>query len=248
MPGRESSWRTGLWEENGQVVAWGWVELPGHLSLVVDPEYADLASEAISWFRNKAEGSLTCSVLETEDHLIKALEAAGFKRDDGLPFFTHHRMELTDLATPSVPEGFTLRHVHEDEVEQRAAVHRASWSDWGPSKMTNESFAAVMSAWPYRPELDWVVVAPTGEFVASALIWLDDQNQVGLIEPVGCAPEYRRQGLAQAVDLAALHALKAAGGVRAVVCPRGDDGYPKARKLYQSIGFVPGPSTRTYRF
>lgn len=68
----------------------------------------------------------------------------------------------------------------------------------------------------------------------------------GLVEPVGCDPAYRRRGFAQAVNLAALHAVRDAGAVEALVCPRGDDGYPKARKLYQSIGFRPGARTVTY--
>jgi GNAT superfamily N-acetyltransferase len=239
------TWRTALWEDAGQVVAWGWVELPDHLSLVVDPARPEVASEVIEWFCSLAPKG-TCSVLESETHLVSALEAAGFHPDDEAPFFTHHRISLSDLRTPVVPDGLTLRHVRPGEVERRAAGHRAAWSDWGPSKVTDEDFAAVMTAWPYRPELDWVVEAPNGDFVATALIWHDQVNGIGLVEPVGCAPEYRRRGLGQAVNLAALHALREAGGTDAIVCPRGDDGYPKARALYQSIGFEPGARTRLY--
>jgi ribosomal protein S18 acetylase RimI-like enzyme len=78
------------------------------------------------------------------------------------------------------------------------------------------------------------------------LIWLDEQHRAGLVEPVGCAAEYRRLGLGQAVNLGALHALKELGGVEARVCPRGDDGYPVPAKLYQSIGFRPGLRTVHY--
>jgi GNAT superfamily N-acetyltransferase len=103
-----------------------------------------------------------------------------------------------------------------------------------------------MSSWPYRPELDWVVEGPDGDFVATALIWLDELNGIGLVEPVGCAPAYRRRGLARAVNLAALQALRGFGVNKAMVCPRGDDGYPEARKLYQNIGFRPGSRTVTF--
>lgn len=242
---RGHTWRTALWEDDGRVVAWGWAELPDHLSLVVDPDRADVAAEVIAWFRSLAPNG-ACSVLESETHLVSALEAAGFHPDDGAPFFTHHRISLSDLRTPVVPDGLTVRHVRPDEVEKRAAGHRAAWSDWGPSKVTDEDFAALMATWPYRPELDWVVEAPTGDFVATALIWHDRVHGIGLVEPVGCAPEYRRRGLGQAVNLAALHALREAGGTDALVCPRGDDGYPQARALYQSIGFKPGARTKLY--
>ena len=52
--------------------------------------------------------------------------------------------------------------------------------------MTTDSYATVMSTWPYRPETDWVVESSTGEMAASALGWLDDENKVGLVEPAGC--------------------------------------------------------------
>jgi len=104
MLGRQDTWRTALWEDDGQVVAWGWIELSEHLSLVVDPARPELVAEVLAW----------------------------------------------------------------------------------------------------------------------------------------------RRGLAQAVNLAALHAVRDAGAVEALVCPRGDDGYPMARKLYQSIGFRPGARSVTY--
>lgn len=242
--GRADNWVTAIWRDGDEVVAWGWLAQPGGLLLVVDPVRPELADTVVEWFRGRAEGpKLVSGVLETETHLLAALESAGFRQDEDAHFYTHHWISLDDLPEPVVPDGLTLRHARADEVGKRAAGHRAAWSDWGPSQVTDESIAAVMSAWPYRSELDWVVENEAGEFVASALIWLDEQHQVGLVEPVGVATAYRRRGLGQAVNLAALHALREAGGTRAVVCPRGDDGYPKARALYQSIGFKPGSRT-----
>jgi ribosomal protein S18 acetylase RimI-like enzyme len=256
-PERRAGWRIALWRDGGEVIAWGWVE-GTDLLLAVDPARPEVAAEVLVWFRESADADqqlnadgsggspLGVSILETESHLVAALESAGFAVQDGDPFYTHHSIALDDLGTPVVPAGFTVRHVRPDEVEKRAAVHRAAWSDLRPSKMTAEAMGAVMSTWPYLPELDWVVEAPDGEFVASALIWLDENNRAGLVEPVGCAPAYRRRGLGQAVNLGALHALKELGAVEARVCPRGDDDYPNARKLYQSIGFRPGLRTVNY--
>ncbi|MEV8374177.1 GNAT family N-acetyltransferase [Kribbella sp. NPDC056861] len=246
-PERQAGWRIALWRDGDEVVGWGWVE-GQDLLLVVDPARPEVAGEVLDWFRESTSGdSLGCSVLESETHLIAALAKAGFQVHEGGHFYTHHTIALADLGTPVVPAGFTLRHTRPDEVEKRAAVHRAAWSDLRPSKMTAEVMGAVMNTWPYRSELDWVVEAPNGEFAASALIWLDEKNRVGLVEPVGCATEYRRRGLGQAVNLGALHALRELGAVEARVCPRGDDEYPQARKLYQSIGFRPGLRTVNYR-
>src|SRR5262244_3366986 len=50
-------------------------------------------------------------------------------------------------------------------------------------------------------DLDRVVEAPSGSFAAFCLIWLDPAHGVGELEPVGCHPGYRRQGLARAACL-----------------------------------------------
>lgn len=237
---------TALWEDDGKVLAWGWSELPAHLSLVVDPGRPDLAAEVLAWFESTTSArELSCMVLEPEAHLVAALTNTGYQEDRAAPFFTHHHRPLGEIEIPALPAGFTLRHVRSDDAVRRTAGHLAAWTEFG-SKVSVADYQSVMDAWPYRADLDWVVENQGGEFVATSLAWFDDQNKVGLIEPVGCAPAYRRQGLATAVNLAALTALREAGATQAIVCPRGDDAYPIAAKLYQSIGFRPGPRTATY--
>ncbi len=247
IPGAESGFRTSVWSESGAIAAWGWAELPGDLSMVVDPDYGGLADQVLAWFQSVARAdTLSVTALQTETHLCDALEAAGYSVDRSAPYFTHHLMTLDNLPDTALPVGFAVRHVELHEAQQRAAVHRVGWSDFG-SRVSTDSYQEVMAAWPYRADLDWVVEAPDGGWVASALAWLDDLNQVGLLEPVGCAPAYRRRGLARAVNVAALHALRRAGATRAVVAPRGDAAYPVPGRLYRSIGFQPGPRTVTYR-
>jgi ribosomal protein S18 acetylase RimI-like enzyme len=82
--------------------------------------------------------------------------------------------------------------------------------------------------------------------VASALVWLDPATGVGLVEPVGCVPEHGGRGLARAVTLAALHALRSAGGTVGQVTPRGDAAYPGPQRLYRSLGFRPTARTVTW--
>ncbi|MEJ7689956.1 MAG: GNAT family N-acetyltransferase [Nocardioidaceae bacterium] len=246
IPGAAADFRTALWLDGDQVVGWGWAEVPGYLSWVVDPAVPDVATEVLAWFEGVAESAeLTTTVLQPEAHLVDALAAAGYSPDRAAPYFVHHHRALEDVEECQLPDGFRLRQVQLGEAAPRAAVHRTGWSDFG-SRVSAESYADVMAAWPYRPELDWVVETDDGEWVASALGWLDDQNAVGLIEPVGCAPAYRRLGLARAVNLAVLQAFREAGATSALVGPRGDDAYPVPARLYRSIGFEPGARTVTY--
>jgi ribosomal protein S18 acetylase RimI-like enzyme len=92
----------------------------------------------------------------------------------------------------------------------------------------------MLRAWPYRADLDHVVVAPNGSFAAFCLCWLDEQNAVGELEPVGTHPDHRRRGLATAVCSYALARLRDAGARTALVYSK--HGYG-ATALYSGLGF-----------
>ena len=108
-------------------------------------------------------------------------------------------------------------------------------------------FRRVMAAWPYRPELDWVLEAPNGGWVANCCVWYDEVNRVGEFEPVGVDADFRRRGYGFLVCLAGLHALRKAGAKTAIVGARGDDDYPVPRRLYFSLGFSPYARTITFQ-
>lgn len=251
-----------VWEDTMGVVAWGRVEPPNHLGLHVDPAHPEVAHAVLDWFETvTARPGRTVTVLETEQHLVTALQRAGYQPLTDAPFFLHCVVELDHLpAAVPLPDGYRCRAVRADETEARAAAHRAAWRparigallvppvDLGDaeSDMTAGRYRVVMNTWPYRRSLDQVVEAPDGSLVASALGWLDDANTAGELEPVGTDPRHSRRGLATAVSLACLHALRDAGATRAVVYPRGDSAYPVPRQLYAQLGFQPVTRTVTY--
>jgi len=235
-----------VWTDDDEVLGFGWAEAPDWLELQVDPSRPDVAAEVVDWFEEVSDAE-TQSVLVMEGDVAEhALAAAGFAPRPDEPYFTHHTVDLAGLPpAPTVP-GYRFRHVEPHEARSRAAVHAASWSEFGPSKVDEQAYEQLMAAWPYRPDLDWVAVDADGTMVASALVWLDPGSGVGLVEPVGCVPEHRVRGLAGAVTSAALRRLAEVGGSVAQVSPRGDDGYPGPQRLYRSLGFRPRARTVTW--
>ncbi|MEV0597341.1 GNAT family N-acetyltransferase [Nonomuraea cavernae] len=239
--GREAEWPTRLWRAGDTTVAWGWIKLPGHLDLAVDPARAHLADEVLAWFAETAPGvRRSVSVLDSETHLWPALRRAGYLRSGDGPFFVQLTRDLDGLPEPEPPPGYRLRPVGAGDLPGRVAAHRAAFH---PSRVTVESYHAVRAAWPYDGGLDWIAEAPDGEVAAYCLVWLDPARRAAEIEPTGTIPAHRRRGLGRAVCLAALRAARDAGATRAVVCARGDDGHPVPRRLYRSIGF--GEVTRS---
>jgi ribosomal protein S18 acetylase RimI-like enzyme len=86
------------------------------------------------------------------------------------------------------------------------------------------------------------IEAPDGRFAASALLWPDDENGVGELEPVGVREEFRRRGLGAAVCTFALRRWYDEGGREAIVyCIAAE-----ARALYESLGFRLHATARGY--
>lgn len=245
--GREPEWRTALWEAGGQVVAWAWVHLPDRLELCVDPAHADLGPEVIAW----AESVVTAPairgyVMAAETYLTGVFEAAGYRAVDDPAYLIRYVHDLVELPDPVLPDGYLVRPVRADDphdIAQRVDVHR---SGFHPSRVTTDSYANVMAAWPYRADLDWVAQAPDGRLAASCLIWWDEANQVGELEPVSAHADFRRQGLATATCLGALRALRDLGARTAVVCSHEGPGHEAPRALYQGLGFVDVTHTVKY--
>jgi hypothetical protein len=134
-----------------------------------------------------------------ETHLITALERHGHARQDDPYFQCCMAHPLTELPQPDLAEGYRTRPVRgEEDLTDRVAVHRAAWH---PSRVTEGGYRTVMAAWPYRADLDWVVEAPDGSLVANCLIWLDERNGVGELEPDSTgAPQPGRSRSVSLVD------------------------------------------------
>lgn len=241
----EQQWQTCLFEENNKTVAWGWLEPNGVLNLMIHPDNLEHTSAVLDHFSelNKNE-KLTVIMMESESGLISELLKYGFKESQDKHFNLRMHRELEDLPDVILPEGFTGRHVDPSiDLKKRVDVHRKAWE---PSKVTYESYGNVMRSSGYSPNLDWVIVGPDGTFVSSCLIWYDKLTHIGLLEPTGTSPEYRRMGLSRAVCIMALMELRKTGGKGAIVHARGDEDYPIPFKLYSSVGFNPITRERTF--
>jgi ribosomal protein S18 acetylase RimI-like enzyme len=231
--GREGEWRIRLWEEAGEPVAWGWVRRPPMLQHEIHPRHRGgaLHEDVLDWFEEQIEGEeLRASSLSSDTERLSFLQSCGYEVDPGARDFLYHARDLSDIVEPVVPKGYRLRTVEPDDLEQRVDIHRVVWD---PSRVTVESFVNLQTAWPYRADLDCVVEAPDGAFATYCLAWLDSDNRVGDLEPVGTHPDHRRRGLASAVCRFAHQRLREEGAELAIVYSlAGSD----ATALYESLG------------
>lgn len=223
--GREGEWRVRLWEEDGDVVGWSWLQAQeGALDHDVHPHHRRLLDEIL-----EDPAARSASVVRGDNETLEALGRHGYtERGDEM------RMNELSLARtfepPALPEGFRYRTVDPEDLGERVAVHQDVWA---PSRVTEESYANVMAQWPYRASLDCVVEAADGRFAAYCLAWADDENGVGELEPVGVRDEFRRRGLGAAVCTFALRGLAEEGCASAIVYCSTEP----ACALYRTLGF-----------
>jgi len=223
--GREHDWRIRLWEEDGAVVAWSWLKgATGKLELDVLAGRAELLDDVLD-----EPDADTAFAFEDDEELRAALARHGFERP-GEAMHYNVRDLVEPPEPPPLPAGFRYRTVEPGDLAERVAIHRDVWA---PSRVTEESYANVTAAWPYRGSLDCVVEAPDGRFAAYCLVWPEDETSVGELEPVGVREEFRRRGLGAAVCTFALRRLRDEGGRQAIVyCFDGP-----ACELYRALGF-----------
>ncbi|HEX7145745.1 MAG TPA: GNAT family N-acetyltransferase [Gaiellaceae bacterium] len=231
--------RAEIFERDGEPVAFGILWLPQTLQSTVHPEHRDDAvyDALLEWFAAAAgaelDGGLDAELLESDVVFATALERHGYAPLGNDDWLEHRVRSLAEPIEPSpLPGGYRLRNVEgEADVERRVAVHRAAFH---PSKVTVSAYRRLRALPPYREQLDLVVEAPGGSFAAYALVWLDEENGVGELEPVGTHPKHQRLGLGKAVCVEACRRLREAGADTAIVYSV--HGY-HAGKLYESAGF-----------
>jgi ribosomal protein S18 acetylase RimI-like enzyme len=231
--GREDEWKIRFWKDGDRAVAWSWLKSDsGLLDFDVSRDRLDLLDEIL------AEPDARSAVAFEDDAEVRAaLERNGFTAAGQMdvtrqgPLLHFLARDLPEAPEPpQLPDGFRCRTVEPDDLAERVAIHRDVWA---PSRVTEASFANVQAAWPYRASLDCVVEAPDGRFAAYCLVWPDDANRVGELEPVGVREEFRRRGLGAAVCTFALRRLHEEGGRQAIVYCASD----AACGLYESLGF-----------
>jgi GNAT superfamily N-acetyltransferase len=198
------------------------------------PEHADLLDAILDWALSVVS-SATTSVRREDTQSLHMLGDRATPVPTA-PWSTLNVRSLASVAAPLLPDGFRLAtHAEIGDDVGRLEVHRASWES---ATFTREVLERLKVTWPYRADLDILVLDPKGTPVSSVLAWFDETTGLGEFEPVGTNPTYRRLGLARAASLHALRLLAAAGATHAAVACRGDDDYPAPWKLYESVGFA----------
>lgn len=232
---------TCVWESlQEEFVGAAWLE-DGEINQFIHPNYREVESLMYDWaeqrqhqisHNNAGPNSLIAWTYRGDLTRESLLNASGYVKDGS--FLLHRQLSLTGLLpAPILPAGYVIRQIDGmHEVDQRAAVYCRAFH---PSMYSAERHRSIITSPTYRHDLDLVVVAPDGLFVACILLWYDAVNQHGVIEPMGTDPAYRRLGFGKALLAEGTRRLQSVGATQAMVCTHCKN--TSANQLYDSSGF-----------
>ena len=232
--------KIGVWEDSGRIVGVVHYELAlGEAFFEIHPGHTHLKTAML----DHAEKHL---YVKTEDgrryiqawinDFDKEFEAlvisCGYVKTD-TPARPMSQLKIMRPFRPEIPlpDGFRLKSLAEDN--DLAKLDRVIWRgfDHGdePPTIDYEGRKKQQSIPSYRKDLNIIVVAPDGNYVAYAGTWFVARNKYAYIEPVCTDPDYRRRGLGKAALLEGIRRCSELGEQVAYV--------GSIQPFYQALGF-----------
>ncbi|MEX0781234.1 MAG: GNAT family N-acetyltransferase [Dehalococcoidia bacterium] len=246
-----------LWFDGEELAGWVALEPPVRMDLNARGGLAAgpaLAAEMLAWAERRCQEAyanaspeplprayamlgtqtLSSDARDSDVGRIAIFEQHGYVRQERGGYRYAQALDRT-IPPPGLPPGYRLRYPTDDDIEERADLHRDAWSVWGASTFSAEKYRRLRAAPEYDAELDVVLEAPDGRLVSYCICWADVGSGVGTFEPVGTRPGFARQGLGKATIREGLRRLKAKGMQTATIGTASvNEG---AAALYPSVGF-----------
>jgi len=239
----------GVWEnDDGEIVGAVTTEYPkrGDVFFQRRPGYKDLPGRML----DHAEENLTDEETALRIHIgdrdepLRALALErGYAEDSRHPEHDS-TFVIAGQPEPRLPKGFALRSMSEEnDIELRREIFGRAFNHTDPAEWPSAfAYEELQRAPDYRKDLDLFVVGPGGQYVACCIVWHDERNRLGILEPVGTHPDFRRRGLGRAVVTEGIRKAAVLGAKTVRV--------GSGQAFYEAIGFriehVGHPWTRRF--
>lgn len=126
----------------------------------------------------------------------------------------------------SIKNNFKIADGNKIGPEKMAIAHSKAFNY---TEIKTHCFKLLRDAPDYNKDLDLSIINSLKEVVAFANIWYDQDNRIGILEPVGVIPQYRKMGLGKAIVYEAINRVTELGALKVYV---GSDDI-----FYKSLGF-----------
>ncbi len=229
-----------IWEENDKIVGIVHPEETCNVFLQIRPGYRKLEPEMIAW----AEANIAKPDDGNNKKIVIWVNESDSYRKDLLKERDYHKEEVCSYLNvqnldkeylPELPEGYRFISMDDniDLVKRYNVINKAFQPEDDFKENIPDSFLQMINAPMFRPDLDIVVGYKDRSYAAAGTVWYDEDNKIGMFEPMGTHPDHVRKGLGRAILLEGLRRLKKIGAKKAYVESYGDSRYA----FYKSAGF-----------
>jgi GNAT superfamily N-acetyltransferase len=229
-----------LWRDEGGRMAGISVSEYGKNSIhmQVHPECQGIERVMISWIidvwaKNKAQ--LEMYVFTSDQPRKEILAEFGFEDDSEAGWMREYDLGKALDDVPLAP-GFRIERLSENgNYESLLNAVNAAFNR--PRKLTMQWLETKLFMAPsLSEEWQFSAVAPDGEHASFCFAWIDRENRIAEIDPIGTDPKYQKKGLAKAVVVECLRRLRDEG-IRLAYIASGPEHLP-SNKLYESLSPV----------
>jgi GNAT superfamily N-acetyltransferase len=231
--------KIGVWEDSGKIAGVVHYEsFLGEAFFEIHPRYTHLKSEMLEYAEKNLYGKtedgrkyVKAFINDFDKDFETLAESLGYAKDDK---FARPMSQLT-IKNPfppiSIPKRFTLKSLAQDNdlAKLDRCIYRGFNHGDAPPVIDYQGRKKQQSMPNYRKDLNIIIVASDGNYVAYAGLWFDSKNRYAYVEPVCTDPDYRLRGLGKA---AVMEGIRRCGELGAEVAYVGSV-YP----IYRSIGF-----------
>lgn len=249
-----------LWrDQHGKLIGFGQLfiseqnqEIEGYLYFDIHPNHQELlASSILQWSKERMQ-----SVAKNPLLSLKLMTRSSNQRSERCLFleqqgFTPERHFLTmacslkpAISLENLPAGFRLQNLSgEIDIKAWVEMFNESFVDhWDHHPLTVTTVESWLKNPHYKPELNWVAVAPDGTFAAFCVGYINQEENArtgqkeGWIKLLGTRRGFRRLGLGKAILLTCMKQLQAAK-IDQVKLGVDAHSLTSATRLYEAVGF-----------
>ena len=229
----------GVWEnDEGEILGVVSSENPelGRAFIQRHPQYNHLLAEMLDYAEatfidiDKGKNTLKIQVYEYDEPLQALAQERGYRQEAEHPEYDSVFV-IKHLPEPKLPEGYVLQSMaQENDIELRRELSGRAFNHPDPAEWPSAfSYEELQKAPDYRKDQDLYVVGPNGEYVSCCILWYDEKNKMGVLEPVGTHPDFRRKGFGREVVMEGIRRAAALGAETVCV--------GSGQRFYEAIGF-----------
>lgn len=202
-----------------------------YFEIQVHPDYRSIEKEMLQWVASewsKDKKQIITNIYACDTRRVKLLEECKFNSQGvvGIDYRydTSKYVRNIDLGNDFRVEAFSESYDYEHRIETERLTFEKDF-------LNREWFETKALAPGYSADWDLAIVTPGGQVVAFCLAWLDEENRIAEIDPVGTHPDHRKKGFSKVLLTECFIRLSQHGITKAQII-----GYSEpAKKLYSSL-------------